>query len=150
METVFNKVSPEPEGEKPKKCCCMRGKIIAAILAVLVIGAICCHIHHSRSKGVKNDVKVGTLFDMELGTECTVQFRRDALGGSTSPISPNTTTINRTDVSVNGTLIAVNNEAILLEYADYRDIMNDAPRLKRMWIPKNGILLIEYSKRKAE
>ena len=133
-----------------KKCACKRGKLIAVILAVLVVGVICCHLHHSHHKKAKPGAKVETLFDLELGTDCIIQFRRDALGGSTSPISPKTTSLNGTDVCVNGKLIAVNSEAIHLEYDNNQFIINGVPQLKRLWIPKSSILFIEYEKLRTE
>jgi hypothetical protein len=87
---------------------------------------------------------------LELGTDCTIQFRRDALGGSTSLTSPTTTGINGTTISIAGTLIAVNHEAVLLEQIDNHYLVNDVPQLKRLWIPKSSILLIEYRKRRTE
>jgi len=110
METEFNKVNPEQEADKPKKCACghKHGKYVVVILVVLIVGAICWHVHHPRSKGSKDHAKQETLFDLELGTDCTVQFRRDALGGSTSLTSPTTTGINGTTFIIKGTLIAVN------------------------------------------
>ena len=91
-----------------------------------------------------------TLFDLELGKECVVQFRRDALGGSTSLTSPTTDVQNGTTISITGTLIAVNHEAILLEQVDNHHTVNDVPQLKRLWIPKNNILLVWQRKWKTE
>ena len=141
-KTEWNKVNPQPESGKPKKCCCKRGKIIAVILVFLIAGAICCHIHHPRPRDAMQEM----MIDLKPGTVCTVQFRRDALGGSTSLISPTTTGVNGTTVSIKGTLVTVNHEAILLEQVDNHFIVNDMPQLKRLWIPKSSILLIEYSK----
>jgi len=140
----------ETQTNNQTKCTCKHGKIVAVILVVLIVGAICWHVHHLPRKGSKDDAKSGTLFDMELGTDCTVQFRRDALGGSTSLTAPTTTGINGTTFIIKGTLIAVNHEAILLEQIDDHYIVNDVPQLKQLWIPKSSILYIEYSKGRTE
>jgi len=130
----LNEVGKESESDKPKKSPCKRRKCVAIILAVLIVGAICCHIHHfhhSRSRSI----------DPEPGTICTVQFRRDALGGA-SLTSPLTNKHNGAEVSLGGTLIAINREAILLEYSD--PSRYGQPGTRRLWIPKSSILLIEY------
>ena len=117
METVFNKVNPDQETDRPKKCWCKRGKIIAMILIVLIVGAICCHIHrlhHPHSTG------------LELGTYYTVHLCRNAVDGSAP-------------VSVKGRLIADHREAILLDASDNSSV-------QQFWIPKSNILFIEHRK----
>ena len=140
METEFNKVNPEQEADKPKKCTCRHkhGKIVAVILVILIVGAICWHVH-PRPSGLK----VGTVYK--------VQFRRDALGGS-ALVSPQTDNYNGADVCITGTLIAVYHDAILLEVVDHSLItvglempkVKDEYRKTLFWIPKGNILFIEY------
>jgi len=110
----------EQETDEPKKCTCKHGKIIAVILVVLIV-AICCHIHHLRQASLMP------------GTYYIVQFRGDVLG---TPVSPRDDNYN----NIEGTLIAVNREAILL---DRYVIVNDEPQMLRLWIPKSNILLIK-------
>ena len=126
MKTEFNKVNPEHEADKPKKCACRYGKIFAVILGILIIGAICWHVH-PRSSGLK------------VGTDYIVQFRGDALGGPTSPFIDS---YNGGQVNAGGTLIAVNREAILLEVVDFTNMIDGKPRKTQLWIPKSSILLI--------
>ena len=126
----FNEVGKEPETDKPKKSPCKRGRFVVIILAVLIIGAICCHIHHfhhSRPRSI----------DPELDKFCTVQLRRDALGGS-GLVSPLTDNQNGTDVALRGRLVAIDREAILLNHVD------EQSRTWQLWIPKSSILLIKY------
>jgi len=133
METVLNKVNPDQEADKPKKCTCKHGKIIAAILVVLMIGVICCHVHHPRS------------IDPKPGTTCSVMFRRDVLGGS-ALVSPRIDRSDNETVTAFGTLIAVDREAILLEADNMIHFIDGVPQKKQLWIPKSNILLIEYKK----
>ncbi|MCL2624584.1 MAG: hypothetical protein FWD31_13050, partial [Planctomycetaceae bacterium] len=100
----------------------------AVILVVLIVGAICWHVH-PRPTGLK------------LGTDYTVQFRGDALGRPTSPFIDS---YNGGQVNAGGTLIAVNREAILLEVVDFSNMIQGKPQKTQMWIPKSNILLIKY------
>jgi hypothetical protein len=124
--TSFNEVGRDSETKEPKKLPCKRGKFVAIILTILIVGAICCHIHHSRPIGPKP------------GTHCTVQFRRDVLGETTNLVSPQANIFNGSVAYVEGELITVNREAILL-----RIRVNN--QTKRVWIPKKWVLLIEYN-----
>jgi len=126
METELNKVNPEQEADKPKKCACRHkhGMHVAVILVVLIVGAICWHVH-PRPTGLKP------------GMYCAVELRRDAANGS-APIS------------IRGELIAIYRDAILLEVADHSFIINDKPKQMQMWIPKNNILLVKYDEWLAE
>ena len=135
ITTLLNQIGGESATSKPKKCACKCRIIIAVVLAVLVIGVACWYVH--RPMGPKP------------GTICTVQFRRGALGaGATIPVSPHTDIANGAEVSVSGTLIAVNREAILLEWESRNRITheNGIPtyQVHRLWIPKSSILLIRY------
>jgi hypothetical protein len=79
------------------------------------------------------------------GTLCTVQFRRDALGAaSNSPIPPTVTSINGSGVTMQGELISVGPEAILLDQINDHYLVNGVPNMKRFWIPTGSILFIEY------
>jgi hypothetical protein len=78
----------------------------------------------------------------QIGKVCTVQFRRDALGAAAAlPVSPTTDGINGAEVTVTGTLRAVENDGIALEPLAPRD-----PTWTAFWIPKDSILLIEVHK----
>jgi len=128
METEFNKVNPEQEADKPKKCACRHkhGKHVAVILIVLILGAICWHVHPRPTW-----LKVGTVY--------TVELRRDSAGGSAP-------------VTISGTLIAINREAILLEVADHslvtvyepgKERVEDKYQKTQFWIPKRNILFVK-------
>jgi hypothetical protein len=72
-----------------------------------------------------------------VGTECTIQFRRDVLGGGAMglPIAPTVPGMNGADVSASGILLKLNPEWVLLQTSAYR-----------LWIPRRNILLIEFPK----
>ena len=128
METEFNKVNPKQEADKPKKCACRHkhGMHVAVILAVLIVGTICWHVH-PRPSGLK------------LGTYYTVELRRDTADGSAP-------------VMIRGELIAVYHEAILMEVTDHSLVtvglempqVKDEYRKTQFWIPKSNILFVEY------
>jgi len=132
METIFNEVAQAPESAKPKH----RKFVAAMLVAFLFVGLACWYIHHpNRPRTV----------DPKPGTFCTVQFRRDALGGAANlPVSPTTTNINGATVSLQGELIAVSHDAILLDQVNDHYIVSDVPQMKRFWIPRSSILSIEY------
>ena len=72
----------------------------------------------------------------QIGKPCTVQFKRDALGGSTTlPVPPTTNAINGAQVSLSGTLRAVEEQAIVLS-----DSKNT------YWVSRDSILLIVSEK----
>ena len=120
METEFNKVNPEQEADKLGKCSCRHkhGKHVAVVIAILIVVAICWHVHPRPTW-----LKPGTVY--------TVELRRDAANGSAP-------------VFISGKLIAIYRDAILMEVADHSFIINDKPKQVQMWIPKNNILLIKY------
>ena len=131
--TTFNEAAREPIPEKPKRHPHLCRKFVTAIFVILIAGIICWHIHHPRA------------IDPPPGTMCTVQFRRDVLGAAHDlPIGPTTNNINGAIVSMTGELIAVSREAILLDQVNEHYIVNDVPQMKRFWIPRSGILFIEY------
>jgi len=137
--TQFNEVGPATESEKPKKCSCKCKAIVAAILIVFIIaGVVCWHVH--RPKPITPDLKPGT--------QCVIHFRQDAFStrpGITSlPVIPSDIASPMT-VSFRGTVVAVVHEAILFE-AVYENITyNGVSKTERFWIPKNNILLIQFT-----
>jgi len=134
--TQFNEAGSVSESEKPKKCTCKCRIIGIAILVVLIAGVVCWHAH--RPKPI--DPEITPAIDLKPGLICTVQFRRDVLGTAGDlPVDPTTNKINGAIVSLRGKLIAIDREAILLDW--YHDRMNV---YRRLWIPKDSILLIEY------
>lgn len=77
-----------------------------------------------------------TLLSKRIGSTCTVQFRRDALGsGAQIPVPPFTDTINGAQVSASGTLAKVDSQGILLRM--------DA-QAKELWIPYHALLLVDF------
>ena|SRR5687768_17171768 len=69
-----------------------------------------------------------------LGKNCTIQFRRDALGsGAGSPVPPLTSLHNGADVSLNGKLKNITPEWIVLDRNG-----------TELWIPKSTVLLLQY------
>jgi hypothetical protein len=68
-----------------------------------------------------------------IGKSCTVQFRRNALGGAaTLPVPPTTNAVNGADVSLSGALRSVEERGIIIESG------------KRLfWIPTGSILIVE-------
>ena len=68
-----------------------------------------------------------------VGKTCTVQFKRNTLGGATNlPVGPRANTINGVEVSIVGKLQAVRNDGIMV-------LIND----KVTWIPMDSILLVQ-------
>ena len=75
---------------------------------------------------------------LPLGKQCTVHFRRDALGGAADlPVPPMTSSINGALVSISGTLRQVDERWIVLE---------PAGRQERVWVARSSVLLIKFSK----
>ena len=124
ITTSMNQVGGESETGKPKKCACKCRIVIVVVLAVLVIGAICGHIfYHSRST-YSDDPSVD--FALKPGLRCTVHLR---------------------GVALEGRLIAVNDEAILLDITHQapKTFIVDGKRVPRhVLIPKSNILFIDY------
>jgi len=72
----------------------------------------------------------------QIGKTCTVQFKRNSLGGGAAlPVSPMTDNINGAAVSLSGTLQAVDDLAII--------VVSDN---KTIWIPRDSILLVVSEK----
>jgi|GEM_PF-2633124 len=145
ITTSLNHIGGESETGKPKRCACKCRIIIVVVLAVLVIGAVCGHICHSRSTYSDDPSVVPSVnFALKPGLHCTVQLRRDALGAAAnSPIPP----FNKSSVVLEGRLIAVNDEAILLDVTDQAPdklILGDKQVPRHAWIPKGNILFIDY------
>lgn len=70
-----------------------------------------------------------------IGKQCTVQFKRNALGGGGNiPVSPTTDNSDGANVSIWGTLTVVEDDAVVLESEDSG---------RTFWIPRESILLIE-------
>jgi hypothetical protein len=82
-----------------------------------------------------------------VGRECTIQFRRDALGAAAAlPISPDTQTINGAPIILQGTLQAVRGDWIHLDIAiEYRTGDGSPPRTIHRYvsIPTSSILYVE-------
>jgi hypothetical protein len=69
-----------------------------------------------------------------VGKQCTIQFRRDALGaGADMPVPPMTDNINGADTSISGTLKSSTGEWIVLDRNG-----------SEVWVPKTAVLLIKY------
>ena len=86
-----------------------------------------------------------SLEDWE-GKTVTVFFDRNSLGASGSPIGPNTTWLNNTKVSLNGILLSVAEDGIVLD-SQYKINSGDADlRESFFWIPTESILTIELRK----
>jgi hypothetical protein len=69
-----------------------------------------------------------------VGKQCTIQFRRDALGTAASlPVPPLSDNINGADTSISGTLKSTGGEWVVI----------DCHGLE-VWVPKTTILLIKY------
>ena len=76
-----------------------------------------------------------------LGEACTVQFRRDALGGAaTLPVPPTSAAINGATVAQEGTLQAVEGEGIVIEDSLHQE--------KTYWIPYDVILNVSFTAKK--
>ena len=114
----------EPETAKPK-CHCVCRKFVVAIVVILIIGAICCHVHRPRSH----------WGDPKPGTFCTVQFNNNT-------VSPLVDISNGARVTVSGELVAIRRDAILLK--TFREGTANQVVDELVWIPKSSILLIKY------
>ena len=69
-----------------------------------------------------------------VGKQCTIQFRRDALGtGASIPVPPMTDNMNGADISISGTLKSTAGDWVVLEVG-----------IREVWVPKTVILLIKY------
>jgi hypothetical protein len=82
-----------------------------------------------------NDAHAAAGFSQPpTGKSCTVQFRRDALGAASQPISPTTDRISGIDTSASGTLKMASEEWVVLSSTTGKDL----------WIPKSAVLLISF------
>ena len=69
-----------------------------------------------------------------LGVNCTIQFRRDALGAATqTPVPPTTVSYNGAQTSMGGKIKLANKEWLVIESG-----------LNEVWIPRAAILLIQF------
>jgi hypothetical protein len=81
-----------------------------------------------------------TSEDFPIGQDCTVQFRRDALGqGASLPTSPLTDSINGATVSIAGKCLKVTPEWIVVE-----------GQVEKYWIPRTAVLLVRGPKIAAD
>lgn len=69
-----------------------------------------------------------------VGSNCSVQFRRDLLGATMDlPISPMTSSIDGAQVNVHGTLVDINAEWVILDRSG-----------TTLWIPRENVLLLSF------
>ena len=69
------------------------------------------------------------------GRQCTVQFRRDALGAAANlPVSPMTQGINGADTAISCRYKSTREDWVIVDRAG-----------REIWIPKSVILLIEFA-----
>jgi hypothetical protein len=105
----------------------MRAKLIigGSALVLLLILLISCH---------KSAPKPAAELTPPLGKNCTVQFRRDALGAaSTNPVPPLTGSFNGAETAIGGKLKNVTSEWIVIERAG-----------SELWIPRRSVLLLQF------
>ncbi len=76
----------------------------------------------------------------EVGQECVVHFRRDALGASGRPIGPATGTFDNTRVFISGGYIRMDEDWLVI-----RGTMEDPAN--QIYIPREMILLVEVIQR---
>jgi hypothetical protein len=107
----------------------MKARIIAvasALVLILILFATC-----HKSPPPKPNLEVMTP---PLGKNCTVQFRRDALGtASGNPVPPLTGMHNGVETAVSGKLKSVTAEWIVLDRGG-----------SELWIPKSVVLALQY------
>jgi hypothetical protein len=73
--------------------------------------------------------------DLAIGSKCTVQFRRDALGGAGAlPVPPLSNVVNGAEVSVAGKLVKADADWIVLSREREHD---------EIWIPRHNVLLVQ-------
>ena len=99
----------------------------AAPIALLVMAG--CNIEAGNNIAVARP-----LLKDKIGKECTIQFRRDALGAATEiPVPVNSDQHNGAQLSISGRLKIYNQDGAMLEH----DSMQS-------WIPAESILLIRF------
>jgi hypothetical protein len=105
----------------------MRAKLIIGGSALVLLLILLVSCHKSGPKAVAEPIP-------PLGKNCTVQFRRDALGAAaTSPIPPLTGSFNGAETAIGGKLKNVTSEWIVIERAG-----------SELWIPKRSVLLLQF------
>jgi hypothetical protein len=104
-------------------------RAVAAITIALAPAIAGCD---SRSAAAPADSSLG---GPPTGGTCTVQFRRDALGSGGSPVSPTTDSINGAEVSIQGTLVRVDSEWVVVD-REHREL----------WVPRQSVLLLDFPK----
>ena len=87
-----------------------------------------------------------SALDKWVGSQVTVQFRRNLLGATGNPIAPTSTWLNNTKLSLNGKISEVSKEGIFLD-ARYKMNSGDTQLQESIiWIPADSILMIEKRK----
>jgi hypothetical protein len=105
----------------------MRARLIVGASALVLLLVLLVSCHRSAPKAVAE-------LTPPLGRNCTVQFRRDALGtASANPIPPLTGSHNGAETAIGGKLKNVTAEWIVIERAG-----------SELWIPKSSVLLLQY------
>ena len=83
--------------------------------------------------GCEDSPSTSSYGNLPIGATCTVQLRRDALGGAASvPVPVLTDNINGADVSVSGTLVKVDADWVVI-----------AVNKEMLWISRPNVLLIK-------
>lgn len=119
---------------------CLTWKCAATVLAVLFAGGCGAPADKGPAMGLRRRV----------GSECTIQFRRDALGAAAAlPISPETTGINGANVVLQGKLLGVDGDWLHVESTiEYREGSGGPPReIRRDYeVPVHSVLYLEFQK----
>ena len=107
------------------------GLACACVAAALAAG---CNVDASKgrsaSKGKKQPIA-------QVGQECVVHFRRDALGASSQyPIGPKTGTFNEEEVVLRGYFRRMDDEWLVIQFSGRKDG-------NEIYIPREMILLVE-------
>ncbi|MCL2348667.1 MAG: hypothetical protein FWC50_10460 [Planctomycetaceae bacterium] len=136
METTLNKVNPDQE-TWAKNCRFKWWDTWWGFIVTLIVFMVIAEVISSYSSYIRPPQPISP----KPGTTCIVRFRPDVIGGSYLAPRSIHNSIGDT-VNTDGTLIAVDREAILLEV----DNTEGKPQKKQLWIPKSNILLIEYKK----
>jgi hypothetical protein len=111
----------------------MTKRIVVLAMGLLIVGGAGCF---NKGNQVVSDDGFPKALEPKVGTSCTVQFRRDALGsGHELPVPPLTNVINGAQVSVSGTLEAVHGSWIVLGTLNPR---------RQHWIPVSSVLLLSF------
>lgn len=112
----------------------MRSSRFKNVLAVIIMGALAMGLtgcNFEVASGRNNPA--GKTLSIQKGKQCTIQFRRDALGAARDlPVSPTTGSINGAEVSVSGKFVAMDQEWVVINQGSGREI----------WVPRNMVLAI--------